>query len=123
MKALVIGLFVLVCSLSVVATTQDPDDYNPTDTGSDLRRALNEPAGLRSGVAFGYIQGVVNSMEVLYPNQPLSCSPDGVTVGQMVDVVKRYLQNHPQTRHEPAVILIATAAREAFPCEKAWKQP
>jgi hypothetical protein len=121
MKGLAIGL--LVCSLSVAATTQDSDDYNPTDTGSDLRRALNEPAGLRSGVAFGYIQGVVNSMEVLYPNQSLSCSPDGMTVGQMVDVVKRYLHNHPQTGHEPAVIVIATAAREAFPCEKARKQP
>jgi Ssp1 endopeptidase immunity protein Rap1a len=116
MKGLAIGL--LVCSLSVVAATQDPDDYNPTDTGNDLRRALSEPAGLRSGVALGYIQGVVNSMEVLYSNQPLSCSADGVTVGQMVDVVKRYLHNHPETRHEPAVILIATAAREAFPCPR-----
>jgi Rap1a immunity proteins len=116
MKALGIGL--LVCSLSIAATAQDSDDYNPTDTGNDLRRALDEPAGLRSGVALGYIQGVVNSMEVLYPNQSLSCSPDGMTVGQMVDVVKRYLHNHPQTRHEPAVILIATAAREAFPCPR-----
>jgi Rap1a immunity proteins len=120
MKGLAIGL--LVCSLSVVAATQDSDDYNPTNTGSDLRRALNEPAGLRSGVAFGYIQGVVNSMEVLYPNQSLSCSPDGMTVGQMVDVVKRYLHNHPQTGHEPAVIVIATAASEAFPCDKAREQ-
>jgi hypothetical protein len=121
MKGLAIGL--LVCSLSVVAATQDSDDYNPTNTGGDLRRALSEPAGLRSGVAFGYIQGVVNSMELLYPDQSPSCSPDGMTVGQMVDVVKRYLHNHPQTGHEPAVIVIATAAREAFPCEKARKQP
>jgi hypothetical protein len=67
MKGLAIGL--LVCSLSVAATTQDSDDYNPTDTGSDLRRALNEPAGLRSGVAFGYIQGVVNSMEGRAPSE------------------------------------------------------
>jgi hypothetical protein len=41
-------------------------------------------------------------------------------VGQMVDVVKRCLHNHPQTGHEPAVIVIATV-REAFPCEKARK--
>jgi hypothetical protein len=51
MKALVIGLFVLVCSLSVVATTQDPDDYNPTDTGNDLRRALNARASVAESLS------------------------------------------------------------------------
>ena len=120
MKLLAIGL--MVCNLSIVATMQEADSYNPIETGNKLLRALNEPANsIQRALATGYVQGVSNSMEVLYPNQSLSCTPEGLTVSQMLDVLKRYLENHPETQDQPAIVLIVAATRQAFPCTKARK--
>lgn len=44
------------------------------------------------------------------------CPPDGVDTGQTVDVVIKYLQAHPKSRHQPAVRLVRESLAEAFPC-------
>lgn len=44
------------------------------------------------------------------------CIPDEVPNGQIVDVVKKYLRDNPETRHESARMLIWKALRDAFPC-------
>lgn len=45
------------------------------------------------------------------------CRPDGVTVGQIVDIVVKYLENHPEERHEYAHKLVLTVLIENFKCE------
>jgi len=40
--------------------------------------------------------------------------PDGVEAGQVVDIVKLYLEKHPEIRHETAPKLIHSALLEAF---------
>jgi len=44
------------------------------------------------------------------------CETYGVTIGQSVDVVIRYLQNHPEERNQPGAALVYMAMRTAFPC-------
>ncbi len=44
------------------------------------------------------------------------CRPEGVTRGQIMDIVKKYLAGHPEERHLPAVVLYYHAIIEAFPC-------
>jgi hypothetical protein len=44
------------------------------------------------------------------------CIPASVTLGQYRDVSLKYLNDHPETRHKTARILIQLALREAFPC-------
>jgi hypothetical protein len=45
------------------------------------------------------------------------CIPDGVTQGQVRDIVVRYLDQNPTIRHGPAQILITMALKESFPCK------
>ena len=45
------------------------------------------------------------------------CFPNETTVGQLHRVVVKYLEAHPEETHQPAVILVTVALREAFPCQ------
>jgi Rap1a immunity proteins len=45
------------------------------------------------------------------------CFPDGVTHGQVKDMVKAYLTAHAEDRHHAASVLIKQALRQAFPCQ------
>jgi hypothetical protein len=45
-----------------------------------------------------------------------ACIRDGVTVTQIADVVKLWLQKHPENRDYAAAGLVAAALEEAFPC-------
>jgi hypothetical protein len=47
------------------------------------------------------------------------CAPDGITAGQIVDVVVRHLRDNPQDRHLDAPGLIAKALSQAWPCPPA----
>jgi hypothetical protein len=42
--------------------------------------------------------------------------PESVTQGQMVDIVKLWLRDHPHKRHLSAESLIVAALKEKFPC-------
>jgi len=64
------------------------------------------------GTCFGYISGV---SDALVP-AGLYCMPGGATAGQVVDVVKLYIQNHPEKRYMSAPKLTVDALSERFPC-------
>jgi len=44
------------------------------------------------------------------------CQPQGVTFGQVGDIVKDYLEKHRNDRHKNAATLTIYALSEAFPC-------
>jgi hypothetical protein len=44
--------------------------------------------------------------------------PGGVTTGQLLDIVGRYLDSHPQERHEAGAILVVRALGTVFPLKK-----
>ena len=44
------------------------------------------------------------------------CIPNNVTQGQVLDVIVKFLEDHPQNRHQNATVLISVALRDAFPC-------
>jgi len=52
----------------------------------------------------GYVVGVVDSF-----NNDLFCIPAGVTKGELVAVVLKFLNNHPDTWYEAAVEDVGTA--------------
>ena len=66
----------------------------------------------KGGYCVGYIQGVHDALK---PTRVI-CVPDGVTGGQLGDVVKLYFGNHPENRHLPAAELVTAALKEKFPC-------
>jgi Rap1a immunity proteins len=64
------------------------------------------------GTCFGYINGV---SDALVPAR-LYCPPKGTSAGQVLDVVKLYIQDHADKRYLPAPQLIINALKEKFPC-------
>ncbi len=47
---------------------------------------------------------------------PGFCMASGVTVGQLVDIVRAHLAKYPETRHKNAAGIVSYAIGKAFPC-------
>lgn len=63
--------------------------------------------------ANGYVIGVYDTLQGV-----THCAPAGVTAGQVTDMVKRYLEASPETRHNSADRLIGIVLRDVWPCAK-----
>lgn len=82
-------------------------------TGNELYDACKSS----SAICLGYIEGITDAIDVSRVNGAEACIPEHVTVGQVREVVKLYLQQNPQTWHAGASGLVATALSTAFPCK------
>ena len=55
------------------------------------------------------------------------CLPrETLTFGQLSDVITKYLQDHPEQRHEPAFLLVGLAISDAWPdacADPLWEFP
>jgi Rap1a immunity proteins len=83
-------------------------------TGDELwKYCQEEKADFSTGLCMGYILGISVMLET--PTAEY-CRPARSTNSQIVDVVKRYLEDNPHERHLPAADLIVTALSKHFPC-------
>ena len=73
---------------------------------------LLEIAGTDKNAMANYVVGVHDALKI----KELFCVPNKVTVGQMADVVVKYLTNNPENRQEQAHYLVRLALTEAWPC-------
>ena len=79
--------------------------------------------GFGDGMRIGSLKTVVNTVQT-NTTAPTTfggvgvCAPVDVSGEQLVRVVLKYLQQHPELLHEPAADLVWTALHEAFPCHK-----
>lgn len=106
----------------------------PAGTGNELLARCKEQSAYSQGHCIGFISGFITGFRNGVKQQSLSEKtipddglnlyiPDTATVGQLVDIVVKYLENHPETRHESSGLLIYCAAREAFlPKQAAQKE-
>ena len=51
------------------------------------------------------------------PSGTEACTPDGVTVGHVVTVVVRWLDDHPQRWNERFISLALLALHDEWPCK------
>jgi hypothetical protein len=51
------------------------------------------------------------------PTLPSVCVPDALTVGQLRNIVVRYLEEHPEELHYASIVVLNNALHEVFPCE------
>jgi len=66
----------------------------------------------KGGTCSGYITAVADA---LVP-AGLYCVPDQVKAGQVLDIVKLYIEHHPDRQYMTAPKLIVEALAEKFPC-------
>lgn len=72
------------------------------------------------GYCLGLTQGVRQTMKIQNEGLPAvhrTCFPEGITNGQGVRVVLKFLQDNPAELQEPAVSLVYRAYRLAYPCK------
>jgi hypothetical protein len=79
-------------------------------TGNEYYRFLNSPEVVDSLMAMQYMFGVIDTKFSTY------CIPGGVIPGQLMEIVKRYLEQNPDKRHLAAPVLINMALNKNFPC-------
>ena len=79
--------------------------------------------GRDSAFAVGYVSGVADSDVITISlDSRRICIPSGVTNGQIVDVVFKFLDAKPEIRHLSAAHLSREAMRNAWTCPKSNSQ-
>jgi hypothetical protein len=78
------------------------DIYDGCTTKQQVGFCLAYAAGIADAAYFTPMSGI--------------CIPLGVQLSQVRDVMVGYLDEHPETRHEPAYYLVNRALIEAWPC-------
>jgi uncharacterized membrane protein len=86
-------------------------------SGNALWNECSADNAFQSGLCMGFVAGIADAMGMGIAASK-ACFPPGITAGQTDDVVKRFLGQHPERRHEAAVFLVAAALAEAFPCKR-----
>lgn len=101
------------------------------DTGNDLYAAMQNESERTEALRF--IKGVINGSTWAYElgkngtvmQMPIDdikrgigiCTPNGVSMGQSFDIVRKWLKNTPEYRHADASYLVLIALRASFPCK------
>ena len=98
----IIALCVALCATSAQATFF---------TGNDLFRHLNDTTSVGKSHAMGYILGVSDVF-----TKESHCLPQGVTAGQLADVVRVFLESTPEIRHRPADVIVYVVLKNTYPC-------
>jgi hypothetical protein len=83
-----------------------------TDEGNDYE------SGTNYGSCIGYIEAIGDASQCGKEVNGYSWkSSEGVTVGQLLKVVTKWLNEHPGSLHFGAAGLVANALQDAFPCK------
>lgn len=132
MKKLFLGFLFVIPSFAFAAIT----------TGNELNEYITQPTGdFGNGIALGFISAVaemsahstdntINGIKYylnLTPDKQremasrvvvgkMICIPGGVTRGQLMAVVKKWLSTHPEKWNEDAHKLVQEALKTGFPC-------
>ena len=115
---LVASVMMIFASASVWAQSSDRTEY--AFRGSNLIKGMRQDdntayANARprylGGLYEGYVLGVRDGMQVFVSYN----FPRGITNGQFVAVVSKYLKAHPERWNEDAALLVINALQEAFP--------
>jgi hypothetical protein len=87
--------------------------FGGTITGNELLVWCDDKTNFSHvGACLGYIEDVVDQLIEAH----IVCVPSQVTVGQIPDMVVKYLEAKPELRHLPGPSLIYQAIQPIFPC-------
>jgi hypothetical protein len=100
-----------VCLLLIMFARYADADFM---TGNELKGSFdNKEHEPHETIAVGYIMGVNDMLRDV-----TACTPNDVTVRQLVDIIRKYLAEHPEQLHKGASKLIVEALSSTFPCRK-----
>ena len=85
-------------------------------TGNELLEFCESKNLAEWGFCSGFVWGAADGHQLTSDESVSFCSPEDATSDQMGRVVVKYLRDHPEKLHEYAVLLVAVALIEAWPC-------
>lgn len=100
--------FVRLCSATLT------DHTTQVELGH-IMACLGYVSGFVDGVVAG--NGFAEGVTTRKVPEPF-CRPDNVENGQLIKIVLKYIDNHPERAHLPTGALIMYALYEALPCPK-----
>lgn len=103
----------LAATLLVLSSAAHAEFYS----GNDLLNFLQSSGYSERALALGYIGGVADTL-----TGATVCMPKQVTLGQINDLVKGFLENSPQHRHNSADVIVATVLKTAWPCQRQQRE-
>jgi hypothetical protein len=83
-------------------------------TGNDLLKYMNGTP-MEQVQGYGYVMGVFDTAAGV---DHCGQNAGRITVGQINDIAKRYIENNPSTRHYAADVLVRVAFGITWPCPK-----
>jgi hypothetical protein len=84
-----------------------------------------EGSPVDAGECYGYVTGFNHGVGMAYDivGQPQPyCLPDGVTHGQMMRVLIKFIKDHPEKAHKLTGVLEIESFMDAFPCKQPSKK-
>jgi hypothetical protein len=103
----------LIAAVALCATTMAHAGFL---TGNELLTRMKDSSVVPQMVAMGYVIGIADAMD-----QSSHCLPDGVTMGQVRDVVKQFLEVTPEVRHRPAELIVYVVLKNTWACAEKKK--
>jgi hypothetical protein len=113
---------------AAVEDTKNADYLLPYCKLATDQSAISTRDALYVGQCLGIVEGISQMFELLIQAQavgttqldPLLCVsiPAGITTEQLVDVVVKYGEAFPELTHRPFTVLVMSAMRVAWPCER-----
>ena len=110
-----IAFMIVVLLLCEAAVAQDPDKlFSANQIMSGCRAIISKND---AGTSFfqAHCLGIVEAISVVAPDL---CIPPGVTTGQDIRVIVKYIDDRPARLHERFIPLALEALRAAWPCKK-----
>jgi hypothetical protein len=110
---------VILAALALAQAAPPPAASGVFFTGNDL---YEECQKLIHNACTGYVMAVSDALQDAADanGSPRTvCLSPGVEARQLVDVVVRYLREHPEIRHASAASMVTVALQGSFPCPPA----
>src|SRR6476620_2095156 len=104
--------------LSCLSVREAKSDFTSGDQLWDACAADEQKEPVKAIFCTTYILGAGETFQVLQVANQVRfyCVPPKVENGQVIDVVKLYLRDHPESRQYSSPTLIMLALKEKFPC-------
>ena len=109
----------ILCSSTVVFAQAPLRDRGPLTSGNSFIRECQLSDPTVYAYCMGYSSGVWDI--VTLDRRWGTCPPDGVDMGQALNVGLAFMRNNPAVTHEPPGLLLIKSWGAAFPCSKAPK--
>jgi len=104
----------LIAALMVLMPMQADAEFHTGESLLDNITECDKKDQTMCAYVYGYVVGVNDAYEDT-DSMP-KCAPDNLKKGKLKEVVKKWLNDHPERLHEPAAPSVLTAINEAWPC-------